>query len=148
MILTNGADFTTLKNFDGIIGSSCDSRFVLSSNALYGTASSGGSSGGGVVFGLTVLPQIINQGNFGIQSNAFGFDFTGISNQTAVIEFSTNLSPPVWSPLQTNLPIGAPLHFSDTNFRLRLRTFPDILASRFGKGRICDLAFLCWLWPC
>jgi len=115
MLLTNGANFTTLKYFDNSGGSQCDSKFVLSSNVLFGTAANGGTNGGGVVFGLTVLPQIMSDGNWGNQSNAFGFDFTGISNQIAIIEFSTNLNQPVWSPLQTNLLIGAPLYFSDTN---------------------------------
>lgn len=113
MILTNGADFTVLRNFDNVSGSQCDSKLVLSSNILFGTAVDGGANGGGVVFGMTVLPQIINDGNFGIQSNAFGFDYTGVSNQTAVIEFCTNLVQPVWQPLQTNLLIGGPLYFSD-----------------------------------
>jgi len=112
MLLTNGAYFTTLKSLDDIVGSQCDSKFVLSSNVFYGTAASGGSNGGGVVFGLKVLPQIMNDSSFGIQTNAFGFDFMGISNQTAIIEFSTNLTQPSWSPLQTNLLNGAPEFFS------------------------------------
>jgi uncharacterized repeat protein (TIGR03803 family) len=89
---------------------------VVSSNTLYGTTVNGGGNDSGVIFGLTVLPQIVSDGRFGIQTNAFGFDFSGISNQTAIIERSTSLFQPVWSPLQTNLVIGAPLHFSDTNF--------------------------------
>jgi uncharacterized repeat protein (TIGR03803 family) len=116
MVLTNGANFAVLKNFDLIIGAQCDSKFVVSSNTLYGTAVNGGSKGSGVIFGLTVLPQVLSDGRFGIQTNAFGFDFTGISNQTAIIECSRSLFHPVWLPLQTNLLIGAPLYFSDTNF--------------------------------
>jgi uncharacterized repeat protein (TIGR03803 family) len=116
MVLTNGANFMVLKNFDLIIGAQCDSKFVVNSNTLYGTAVNGGSNAAGVIFGLTVLPQILSDGRFGIQTNAFGFDFTGISNQTAIIERSRSLFQPVWSPLQTNWLIGAPLYFSDTNF--------------------------------
>ena len=116
MVLTNGANFMVLKDFDLIIGAQCDSKFVVSSNTLYGTAVNGGSNRSGVIFGLTVLPQILSDERFGIQTNAFGFDFTGISNQTAIIECSTSLFQPVWLPLQTNLLIGAPLYFSDTNF--------------------------------
>ncbi len=116
MVLTNGANFTVLKNFDLIVGAQCDSKFVVSSNTLYGTAVNGGSNAGGVIFGLTVLAQILRDGMFGVQNNAFGFDFTGISNQTAIIEVSGCLSPPAWSPLQTNVLMGAPLYFSDTNF--------------------------------
>jgi uncharacterized repeat protein (TIGR03803 family) len=116
MILTNGANFTTLQNFYTASGTSCDSKFVLGSNILFGTAASGGTNGGGVVFGLTVLPQIMSDGNFGIRSNAFGFDFTGISNQTAIIEACTNLIQPEWLTLQTNLLIGAPQYFADPRF--------------------------------
>jgi uncharacterized repeat protein (TIGR03803 family) len=105
-----------LKNFDLVIGAQCDSKFVVSSNTLYGTAVNGGSKGSGVIFGLTVLPQILSDGSFGIRTNAFGFDFTGISNQTAIIERSPSLLQPAWSPLQTNLLMGTPLYFSDTNF--------------------------------
>ena len=116
MIQTNGANFTTLGNFSASLGTSCDSKFVLSSNTLYGTAANGGANNGGVVLGLTVLPQIMNDGNFGIQSNGFGFDFTGISNQTAIIEFSVNLPQPTWLPLHTNILTGSPEYFSDPEF--------------------------------
>jgi uncharacterized repeat protein (TIGR03803 family) len=116
MVLTNGANFTILKNFDSTSGLQCDSKFVLTSNVLYGTAGGGGANGGGVVFGLTVLPHILSDGRFGIQSGAFGFDYTGISNQTAIIERNTNLWKSGWLAVQTNLLIGAPSYFSDTNF--------------------------------
>jgi uncharacterized repeat protein (TIGR03803 family) len=116
MVLTNGSNFVVLKNFDSIGGSQSDSKFVLSSNVLFGTGANGGSNGGGVAFGLTVLPQIMSDGNFGIQSTAFGFDFTGISNQTAIIEVSTNLTSPAWLPLQTNILTVAPEYFSDPAF--------------------------------
>ena len=113
MLLTNGGNFTVLRNFDNNTGSQCNSKFVVSSNILYGTANSGGANGGGVVFGIKILPQIFNDRNFGIQANAFSFNFTGISNQTAIVEFSTNLAQPSWLPLQTNLLKGAPEFFSD-----------------------------------
>ena len=116
MILTNGTDFTTLINFNASIGYQCDSKFVLSSNTLYGTAVDGGSSGGGVVLGLTVLPQIISDGNFGIQSNAFGFDVTGISNQVVVVDACTDLTSFIWLPLQTNTLTGDPFYFSDSQW--------------------------------
>ena len=113
MIQTNGANFTILQEFDSTIGSQCNSKLALSSNMLFATAASGGSKGGGVVFALTVLPQVLYNGNFGMQSNAFGFDFVGISNQTAIIEFCTNVAQPVWSPLQTHCLSGSPQYFSD-----------------------------------
>jgi uncharacterized repeat protein (TIGR03803 family) len=123
MVFTNGADFAVLRNFEDISVSQCDSKFVLSSNTLFGTAVDGGSGGGGVVFGLSVLPQILRDNNFGIQSNAFGFNFTGVSNQTAVIEFGTNLTLPVWLPLQTNLLTGAPLYFFDSELNAKPNAF-------------------------
>ncbi len=113
---TDGSNFMVLKNMNAPDGFYSDSRLVLSGSTLYGTAYYGGTANGGVVFGLTVLPQIMSDGNFGVQSNAFGFDFTGISNQTAVIEFSANLLQPVWLPLQTNILTGAPEYFSDPGF--------------------------------
>jgi uncharacterized repeat protein (TIGR03803 family) len=116
MIQTNGAHFTILEQFNSTIGTQCDSRFVLSSNMLFGTAANGGSKGGGVVFALTVLPQVLCDGSFGMQSNAFGFDFIGISNQTAIIEFSTKLAQPVWTPLQTNSLTGSPQYFVGDTF--------------------------------
>jgi uncharacterized repeat protein (TIGR03803 family) len=116
MILTNGTDFTTLINFNAAVGAQCDSKFVLSSNTLYGTAAYGGSSGSGVVFGLTVLPQIISDGNFGIQSNAFGFDVTGIFNQVVVVDACADLISPNWLPLQTNTLTGGASYFSDSQW--------------------------------
>ena len=68
-----------------------------------------------------MLPQILSDDRFGLRSNAFGFDFTRISNQTAIVELSTNFL--VWSPLQTNLLIGSPLYFSDTNFSQNPNSF-------------------------
>ena len=43
-----------------------------------------------------------SDGSFGVQSNQFGFNITGSSNLLIVVEASTNLVNPVWSPLGTN----------------------------------------------
>jgi hypothetical protein len=40
--------------------------------------------------------------NFGVQTNQLGFDITGSSNLVIVVEASTNLANPVWSPISTN----------------------------------------------
>jgi len=111
MVLTNGGDFTILKQLVNASGYQCLAKFLLSSNILFGTASSGGPNNGGVLFALTVLPHIMNDTNFGIRSGLFGFDYNGISNQTAIIESTTNLSQANWQPLQTNLLNGTPLYF-------------------------------------
>jgi hypothetical protein len=41
-------------------------------------------------------------GNFGVQTNQFGFNITGSSNLVIVVEASTNLVNPTWVPLSTN----------------------------------------------
>ena len=41
-------------------------------------------------------------GSFGVQSTQFGFNITGSSNLVIVVEASTNLTSPVWSPVSTN----------------------------------------------
>ncbi|HEU0038546.1 MAG TPA: hypothetical protein VFR76_04670, partial [Verrucomicrobiae bacterium] len=48
-----------------------------------------------------------------VQSNAFGFNVSGISNQVVVIEACANLTVAQWVPLQTNILGNAALHFSD-----------------------------------
>ena len=94
---------------------------VLSGSTFYGTASQGGSSGYGTVFGLTVPPRILlNDINFGVQSNCFGFHVDGVFEQMVVIEASTNITASQWMPLQTNS-LG-PLYFCDpawTNYPRR-----------------------------
>jgi hypothetical protein len=60
-----------------------------------------------------------NDGNFGVQNNQFGFDITGTTNFTVVVEACTNLANPVWTPLQTVTLTNGLFYFSDpqwTNF--------------------------------
>jgi len=48
-------------------------------------------------------PQIQTGDNsFGVESNQFGFNITGTSNLTVLVEACTNLSYPNWSPVSTN----------------------------------------------
>jgi hypothetical protein len=52
-------------------------------------------------------------GSFGVRSNQFGFNITGTTNIPIVVEACTNLSSPVWTPLQTlNLTNGT-FYFSE-----------------------------------
>ncbi|MDD5141749.1 MAG: right-handed parallel beta-helix repeat-containing protein [Verrucomicrobiales bacterium] len=53
-------------------------------------------------------------GNSGLYANQFGFLMGGALNQTVVVEACTNLSAPVWVPLQTNTLNGSPVYFGDS----------------------------------
>jgi len=84
-----------------------------------------GTTGLGSTFGLlpTQLwnPQV-QPGSLGVRTNQLGFDIFWASGMTVVIETSTNLLNPVWSPIQTNTLNGNLLHFSDpqwTNYSSR-----------------------------
>ncbi|MGA2863586.1 MAG: leucine-rich repeat domain-containing protein [Verrucomicrobiota bacterium] len=78
-----------------------------------------GTSGWGPFFANrpTVLwnPQV-QPASFGVRANQFGFSITGSSNLVIVIEASTNLANPTWSPLQTNTLTGDSSYFSDAQW--------------------------------
>ena len=60
--------------------------------------------------------------SFGVRTNRLGFNITGTSGLVVVVEACTNLTNPVWSPLQTITLTGSPVYFSDpqwTNHSLR-----------------------------
>ncbi len=57
--------------------------------------------------------------SFGEHANQFGFNITGSSNLTVVVEACTNLSNQAWLPVYTNTLTGGTMLFSDpdwTNF--------------------------------
>jgi hypothetical protein len=65
---------------------------------------------------LWVLPQplILNQGpGFGVHSNQFGFTISWATNVPVVVQATTNLSNPVWTPVSTNTLTGGTSYFSD-----------------------------------
>ena len=73
-------------------------------------------------------PQALTTGaKFGVRTNKFGFNITGTSNIVVVVEACTNLSNPVWQPVQTNtlntfIGTNGTSYFSDsqwTNYRGR-----------------------------
>ena len=86
-----------------------------------------GTSGWGTTYGglTTVMlaapaPQIEGGSNVGVQYGNFSFTITGVTNQTAVIEASTNLMD--WQPVWTNMLSGASATFTDlqwTNYPAR-----------------------------
>jgi hypothetical protein len=60
--------------------------------------------------------------SFGVRSNKFGFNITGTNDFMVVVEASTNLASPVWTPLQTNTLTKGAFYFSDpqwTNYSSR-----------------------------
>jgi hypothetical protein len=56
------------------------------------------------------LPQIVASG---VRTNQFSFYVDWASGQTVVVESCTNLSHPVWSPMQTNILTSSSWYFSD-----------------------------------
>jgi hypothetical protein len=64
----------------------------------------------------TVLwtPQVqTSDASFGVRTNQFGFSIAWASGMVIVVEASTNLANPTWSPLATNTVTGDSLYFSD-----------------------------------
>ena len=60
--------------------------------------------------------------SFGVRTNRFGFNITGTSNFVIVVEASTNLANPVWTPVSTNTITSGSSYFSDakwTNYHSR-----------------------------
>jgi hypothetical protein len=53
----------------------------------------------------------------GVQSNQFRFIINGTSSQVIVVEASTSLSGPVWSPVGTNTLTGGASDFSDSEWK-------------------------------
>lgn len=77
-----------------------------------------GTTGWGPTFaGLpSVLwnPQVQTKDtSFGVRSNQFGVNITGTANIPVVVEATTNLASPVWSPLQTMTLTNGAVYFSD-----------------------------------
>jgi len=82
--------------------------------------------GGGVPLDL-----IVTVGDVGVRSNQFGFTVVPWWwMNSLVIEATTNLINPVWTPVQTNNYITGPFYFSDpqwTNYPTRIYRFPHHL---------------------
>ncbi len=80
-----------------------------------------GTTGWGPTFGgrptaLWSLPNplILASGTgFGVQTNGFGFIISWAANNDVVVEASTDLANPSWSPLQTNTLTGGSSYFRD-----------------------------------
>jgi len=80
-----------------------------------------GTSGWGMTYGglPTVMlgapaPQVGHNGSINVQSDNFTFTVTGVSNQTVVVEASTNFVD--WHPVWTNTLSGASATFTDSQW--------------------------------
>ncbi len=59
-------------------------------------------------------PQVLtSDGSFGVQSNQFGFNFTGTSGLVVIVQGSLSLEQPVWYPLATKTLAGGTTYFRD-----------------------------------
>ncbi|HEX4349956.1 MAG TPA: leucine-rich repeat domain-containing protein, partial [Verrucomicrobiae bacterium] len=62
-------------------------------------------------------PLILNGGpGFGVQNNRFGFTVSWATNTSVVVEACTNLTRPVWQPVQTNSLASGTNYFSDAKW--------------------------------
>jgi len=70
--------------------------------------------------GMTAVPwnfQVqMGGGGLGVRTNRFGFDITGSSNVTIVVEACTNLAKPDWRSVQTNVLYDGVAHFGDAQW--------------------------------
>jgi hypothetical protein len=77
----------------------------------------------------TVLwtPQVqTSDAGFGVRTNQFGFTINWASGMTVVVEASTSLVNPTWSPISTNTLTSGSSYFSDpqwTNYPGRFYRF-------------------------
>ena len=86
-----------------------------------------GTTGWGSTFGgaptALWLPQVQTSGvSFGVRTNQFGFNISWASGMVIVVEASTSLAHPVWTPLVTKTLAGGTAYFSDpqrTNYPAR-----------------------------
>jgi hypothetical protein len=118
--------------FQGNAPSLGSSLFIFDNNATVYYLP--GTTGWGPTFGgrPAVLwnPQVqTSDASFGVRTNQFGFAITGTSNLVIVVEATTNLANPLWSPIGTNALTGGSFYFSDpqwTNYPgrfYRLRSY-------------------------
>jgi len=106
---TDGTGFTTVYSFTGgSDGSDPLAGLILSGNTLYGTAESGGSSGHGTVFSLTLPPPSLNIALTGNQSVLFW----SASATNYILQSTTNLASPNWVTASDAVPVIA---FTVTN---------------------------------
>ena len=81
------------------------------------------NTGLGTAFWMLPNPSILNsEPNFGIQNVGFGFTISWATNVAVAVDACTDLSNPLWQPVQTNTLTSGTSYFSDpqwTNYPTR-----------------------------
>jgi hypothetical protein len=93
-----------------------DLNYDFNATVYYLPGTTGWDSFGNVATALWLLPNptILNfEPNFGVQPNGFGFTISWATNIPVVVEACTNLTNPVWQPVQTNALTDGSAYFSD-----------------------------------
>jgi hypothetical protein len=93
-----------------------DSQFYYVSTAYYLS----GTTGWAAFSANTLIPAVpwnpliqTSDASFGVQGNQFGFTVTGATKSPIVVEVSTNLAYPVWTPVATNTLTAGSFFFSE-----------------------------------
>jgi hypothetical protein len=82
------------------------------------------ATGLSTAFWFLPKPLILNFApSFGVQSNRFGFLISWATNVLVVVEASTTLGTPTWSPISTNTLTAGSSYFSDSQWTNHSRRF-------------------------
>ena len=118
------ADCTGLRwaYFEGNAPSHDSTAFQSDHGIVYYLPGTGGwgSTYGGLQTALWPLSYalILTGGpGFGVQTNGFGFTVSWSTNLPVVVEASTTLANPVWTPVATNTLTGGSCYFTDPQWR-------------------------------
>jgi hypothetical protein len=118
-IAINGDVLYVLNGGNGTVGVYGLDGTVINSSLISGLTNNAPN------YGILIMPPPAIQngdGSFGVQTNVFGFNITGISNQTVSVQACFNLNTSGWVSLQTNVISAGFLYFSDpgwTNYPSR-----------------------------